>query len=62
MFHEDGGEMNIRQTGKTIRIHEFEGVYYINMKVDCVPHEQPTPCENQMCAMEKPEECSRRGR
>ena len=45
MFHEDGGEMKNRQTGKTIRIHKTEGVHYIKLKVGDVPNDQPTTCE-----------------
>jgi hypothetical protein len=60
--HEHGGEMKNRQTGKTIRIHEIEGVYYIQMKVGDVPNDQPTTCEKQICAMKKPEDFPRRGR
>ena len=51
-----------RQTGKTIRIHEIDGVYDIEIKFGDVPDDQPTACDNSICAMQKPEDFPRRGR
>ena len=33
-FFEDGGELRDRATGKTIRIYELDGTYYMKMNVD----------------------------
>ena len=62
MFHEDGGDMRNRQSGKTIRIYEIEGVYYIKMKVGDLPNDQPTACDNKMCAMQTPKDFPGGGR
>ena len=62
MFHEDGGGMQNRQSGNTIRIYEIEDVYCINMRVGDVPDDQPTACDSKVCAMQKPEAFPGRGR
>ena len=48
-FHEDGGEMKNRSTGKLVKIHEIDGVYYIKMKIDDVPHDQRKSSIDKTC-------------
>ena len=33
-FRRGGGFVRNRSTGKTIQFHEYEGVYYLKLKVD----------------------------
>ena len=57
MFHEDGGEMKTNtQAGNTSCIYEIEGVHYIKIKVGDVPDDQPTTCDNKLCAVQTPED------
>ena len=42
-FFPGGGELKDRQTGKTIKIYEIDGTYFIKLKVDPPDNEPPSP-------------------
>ena len=48
-FFEEGGELRDRNTGKTIKIFEIDGTYFIKMKVDLPDNSaiDPAPFQRQ---------------
>ena len=45
--------MKNRTTGKLVKIHEIDGVYYIKMKIDDVPHDQRKSSIDKTCSVQQ---------